>query len=290
MMIDPGFYKALEERLGPVVGIAGSAAIVLYTLGYLSLRFWLRAVGLTPDLGLLNEVYLFEGAALVIFLLTIVPLLLAAALAAGAAVWLVRRIGPVRRGLDALVARVRRASPGWVAVAASLWAVATVQFFLRHVLRYRDLVHDGVPCDPAWLPPVALSRGPAEGLFFGLLLLLPIPTLYAVGRLTPQPAWRPATILLGLVAIVQVVLVPIHYGVLVSQATVPRLLLPDVDDGTRVWELHRSSSHVHLLVQDDGQPPVRRVRVVPVEEWGSVEIEAVDSFYGILTEGRTCGR
>ena len=75
-MIGTGFFKALQEKLGGVAGIAAGAGIVLHLLGYISMRFWLRSVGLRPDLDLLSEAFIFEGASFLLFLLaTAGPLL-----------------------------------------------------------------------------------------------------------------------------------------------------------------------------------------------------------------------
>jgi hypothetical protein len=287
-MIDSEFFKSLEEKFGPVAGIAAAAAIMLHIFGYLSLRFWLRSIGLTPDLGLVGEVYIFEGASMLLFLLTVLPLLVGTALAASALVWLARRLGPLRRGLAAVVTFFRTATAPWAAALGALWALLSVQLFLRHVLSYRDIVHNGVPCDPSWLPQVALTPGPFQAGFFALLLLIPLPTLWAVTWLARHAKWRPAAVLLGLMVIVQVLVIPVHYGVLISHEGLRRLDFQDAEPGTRVWELYRTEENVHLLVVDSATPPTRRLRSMPAEDVGTIDIVAVDGLFEILMEGRTC--
>ena len=216
--------------------------------------------------------------------------------------------------------RFAKLSAVWVAGIGSVWALLSVQVVLHQVLAYRHLVHEGVPCDPAWLREVAYSDGRLERFFFAFLLVIPLPTLWAVARSSQEKALRPITVLLAALALVQILLIPINYGVLVGHAYLPQLVITEsakereleektermkaaddqgataesATDGDsesfsgRMWELYRSEEHVHLLTIDDESPPRKRIRVVPTDELGMTEIVAVDSLYGILTEGQTC--
>ena len=50
--------------------------MILYILGYLSVRFHLTALGIGTDLTIVDERYLFTGARFVIYLVTAIPSLL----------------------------------------------------------------------------------------------------------------------------------------------------------------------------------------------------------------------
>ncbi|MEO1086606.1 MAG: hypothetical protein AAFY88_20420 [Acidobacteriota bacterium] len=288
-MLDKSFYDALQDRLGPVVGIAGGAAIVLHTMGYLSTRFHLRALGLEPDLNLVSEIYIFEGAELVIFLLTLLPYLIAAGfLAVGAAV-VGEKIPGLRKGLENLRTFARGAPPKHAAALGALWGAVTVHFFMRHVLSFQDVVHSGVPCHPPWLSAVALSTGLESDLFFGLLILLPIPTLWTLRRLKDEATWKPAAALIGLVAAVQIILIPVHYGALVANRELPSVSGRQVSTSGQVaWQLFRSSDHTHILMRSPHTGQDFVVRVVPNAEFSTFNVESVDRLYPILTQDRAC--
>lgn len=239
-------WATVEEKLRAVGALLAVAAVALNTGGYLSLRFRIRALGIDPNLDLISEVYLFEGAYLLIFLLITLPTLFLPLLVAWPVVTLLRRHGGIRDGLDGLVGRIRNAKPGTVAFLGGTWALVTVMFFLRHALGYRDMLYDGITCDPPWMPAVALSGVGGLTAFFALLLLLPVPTFWATRRLWRLRApWRQVAALLAFVSLVQLLLIPIHFGLIATQDAVPHVVAgKDLDpdgrgDRFKVWEVVR---------------------------------------------------
>src|SRR5437867_13076463 len=77
-------------------------SFVLYVLGYLALRFHLTAIGVSTDLAVLDERYLFTGARFLVYLVSAVPILVLVALPAIAVGWALSRAlpAPARVGVS----------------------------------------------------------------------------------------------------------------------------------------------------------------------------------------------
>ena len=73
----------------------------VYVLGYLAIRFQLTALGMGTDLELLDERYFFEGAKFLVYLVATIPVVVLCGLPIVAFAWLMMRLIPAGRVLEA---------------------------------------------------------------------------------------------------------------------------------------------------------------------------------------------
>lgn len=284
----------LEAQLRTVAAAFAVGAVVLQASGYLALRFRIRALGIEPEVSILNEQVLFEGAYLLVFLLTVLPVLLTALALLALPFWALSRIPAIRRSFENLASHVLT-TPRTLALLAGLWGVATVQLMLRKVLHYHDLLFRDLPCQPWWLRRQALAEGSDVlhvDAFFALLMLLPIPTLWAARRLWNTPGWRVIAVKLAALALVQILLIPIHFGVLVRGGDVPRIAAVEGDQhaapGDRTWVIFRTAETKHFLVRPGDGGSDRILEVQGSEGSSQIEVLAFDRLYQVLAERQVC--
>lgn len=267
----------------------GTSTGLLHAIGYVSLRFRLRALGVEMDHGMLDERFLFEGARCLLQLLTTVPLLLllaSPAVVSGALLRRVRGLGPV---IDGAFARVTGASAHWLLVVGVAWAVLAVQFVMRHVIHFQNLLLDPVPCDPPWLRAVMLDdSGRLAPFYFVALLALLAPTAFAFLRL-PKTGWVAARGLLGLLLFVQVLLLPVHFGIVGAAAPLARLAeVPGEPTTSRVWQAFATDDSAVFLIERPGPPAERRLVSLKTEGLERLEVAGREAVLS-RAEGH-CGR
>jgi hypothetical protein len=237
----------LSERIKALGGdwtkytVVGS--FLLYVVGYLALRFHLTAIGIGTDLAVLDERYLFAGARFLVYLVSAVPNIVLLALPGAVMAW----------GLYKLLPEATRASVGgWVmqpprlAVFGIVFAVLMIQFVMRQCFVFGDLLlARDLPAEPAWLVTLLLDDR-LMPLYFSLLVAacaVPLAILWALRNGEAQGGLAAfARGLLAFLAAVQVLLLPINYGVLIADKTLPRVAalgdkpLADGEDAWLVWE------------------------------------------------------
>lgn len=290
----------VEEKVEtPLTGWAANLAMalgtgtgVLHAIGYVSLRFRLRALGVELDHGMIDERFLFEGARCLLQLLTTVPLLVLLAspvLVLGALLRRARGIGPA---IESLLARVTGMPPRWLVVGGVAWAVVAVQFVMHHVIHFQNLLLDPVPCDPPWLRSVMLDgSGRLAPFYFVALLALLTPTAFAFLRL-PKNGWGPARGLLGLLLFIQVLLLPVHFGIVGAAAPLARLAaLPGEPATSRVWQAFATDDSAVFLIERPGPPPERRLVALKSEELERLEVVGRElPLAGLAGGAGHCGR
>lgn len=240
-------------------GTAALATVVVYALGYLSLRSHYTAFGIDVDLGVLDDRYLFAGARFLVFTLVnlaslVVPLLLLAV------VWhTVRRAG----------APPALSAPSWLAgglrlVLLGLLALASVTF--AQVLLVNNLLLGQRFPSRAWLADQLvcwLATGPSAPylvLTFKLLLLVTGLTIAWAWReeRQPSPARRGLAILLWLLAALELVQLPIYHGIFFADTIVRRLTGAPAGIGGLdgdVWLVYRGKENAMLFGHDPGRQP-----------------------------------
>lgn len=301
----------LTQRIGErVKALAGSwpnyatlGGVVLYLLGYLTLRFHLTALGAGFDTTVVDERYLFTGARFVVYLVSLVPNVVLLALILGALIWLPARLLPtrLRQGLAARNARV----VAWVADSQRLaligiaFAVFMIQFWMRDCFELSDLLlRERLPDDnrpAAWL---ALDYGGRMDLYFTWLVagcLISGIVLLAVLRQSADGGSEGAGVLrplLGFLVAVQFLLLPVNYGYLVVDKNLPRVASLDgvapLAAGTRAWLVWEGKDGVtFLLRKDDG---ARNLVFVKRDEVKRVDIVANDPIVHTLYSSSGAGR
>ena len=234
-------------------GYAVLGSALLYVAGYLALRFHLTVIGVGTDLTVLDERYLFTGARFLVYLVAAIPalLLLAAPFLLLAAVG--RRLLPVgaRARLDAW-----RPNPRRLTIAGIVLAVVMIQFVMRQCFALSNLLlADTLPQEPAWLVSLLLAEWLVP-LYFSAIVaatLLSVALFVAVRHAAVAAALRG---LLLFLAAVQLLLLPINYGVLVIDKSLPRVTAlgtTPLQDGEEAWLVWETDEGMTFLLRDQAR-------------------------------------
>ena len=285
---------ALGERatsLGAAsTGYAVLGSALLYVAGYLALRFHLTVIGVGTDLTVLDERYLFTGARFLVYLVAAIPalLLLASPLLLLAAVG--RRLLPAatRARVDAW-----RPNPRHLTIAGIVLAVVMIQFVMRQCFALSNLLlAETLPQDPAWLVGLLLTDWLVP-LYFSAIVavsLLSVALFVTVRHAAAVPVALRGLLLF--LAAVQLLLLPINYGVLVIDKSLPRVAAlgtTPLHDGEEAWLVWETDEGMTFLVRDEAQ---RRKSLVwlPRSEITRTEIVAFDPIFPTLfTRAHTGG-
>ena len=248
------------------------ASSLLYVVGYLTIRFHLTAIGIGTDLSVLDERYLFAGARFLVYLVLSISNSVLVALPGLLLAWALWRLCPC-----ALRARIH--------VLGILFAVGMIQFVMRQCFFLTNLLLAEVSPDaPGWLV-FLLVHELWMPLYFGSLVMACGPSLLMVWVLwaTPFPPglWTAARLLLiGLVA-VQILLLPINYGVLILDKVMPRVAslgatpLTAGEQAWLVWEGRDGSTFLVQGRQQQGSVPAQR-RLVTLARADVKRLEILD--------------
>lgn len=277
-------FKALAGNWAQVT-LVGS--FVLYLLGYVALRFHLTTVGVATDLAVLDERYLFTGARFVVYLVSAVPsIVLVALLPALLLAWL----------WHALPIAWRARTGGWLmhpprlALAGIVFAVAAIQFVMRQCFLFNDLLlAQRLPAEPAWLIAV-LHQESLKAPYFSLLVAACLVSLACwwllLGLAQPSAVVRHARALLAFLAAVQVLLLPVNYGVLIADKSLARLVAAgarELQPGETAWLVWEGKEGVTFLLRSaDGQR--RSLLTQPRAQALSIEVLGFDAIIPTLFE------
>lgn len=295
------------------ISLAALSSFLVYLFGYLSLRFHLTAFGITAEAGVLDERYLFAGSRFLIYLFTAVPIVVLLGLLATALGWLLfyllylpYRLLPaaLRERISAyVVQRWQRLWHGWfsateLALAGIVLSVALIQFVMRRCLVFSNLlVRESLP-EPVWLQSLLLDRSDGlRSLFFaglvagvgasgGLLFLALTRATQTVG------SYLLITLLVFLIT-VQVLLLPVNHGILITDLTVPRVASVFFSDGKanlldsdqEIWQVWEGQESLTFLVRDKRDGAERRTLLtLPRKEVVRIEISRFEPILGLLFE------
>lgn len=212
-------------------------SFALYVLGYLSLRFHLTALGIGTDLPVLDERYLFSGAKFLVYLVSSVPTVVLLLLLLAAMLYLPYRILLPRsirlRLTNAVAAKFAgftqaesRASR--LAFLGILLSVLLIQLVMRQCFFLGNLLVAEHLSGPHWLQFLILDKIVGlRGLYFagligGVALTGTLLWSARVARVTTSQG----SFFVGILAFlcgVQVLLLPVNYGVLIVDKTLPKV-------------------------------------------------------------------
>lgn len=284
----------LLRDLGASVSALGSnwtkysvlGSFLLYVFGYLAVRFHLTAIGVGTDLAVLDERYLFAGARFLVYLVSSVPSLLLILLPPALLLYALSKWRPtIARAVAALPQRRPAALAGWGIVVA----VVMIQFVMRQCFLLSDLLlARSLPTDPAWLIGLVFSDQWVP-LYFAWLVLMcafSVGILLLIRHAQPIGLVGVSRALLAFLVVVQILLLPVNYGILVMDRALPRVLavgeepLGDRDVAWLVWE---GNDGVTFLVRRENQPRV--LLTLPRADVKRMEIVAFDPIVPTLFGG-----
>jgi hypothetical protein len=285
-------FEKLPEKLGNIAGkwtaYAAFGSFLLYSIGYLTLRFQLSTFGLAVDLDLFDEKYLFAGCRFLVFLIASLPNILIILLVPAAIVYLPYRLirAPVKD-------RVRQRVTNWCAKPYNLPALGIVisvlfiQFVMRKCFGLGNLLLQKHLPD-GWISSVLLASSGKLALYFsgivaGTLLTAIIAWQAVLRRDSTRPGARSLVATLVFLAVTEFLLLPVNYGVLISTQQLPQVLEPagaaKLLDGQRAWIVWDNKENLTYFMY--GPSDQRLLLTVPRKD-SAIGIVAYDDIFCVL--------
>lgn len=281
--INKGAIEFFEEYAGRWVTYSALASFLLYGLGYLVTRFELTMLGVTLNLDVLEERYLFAGARFLVYLLASIPSLLLLLSVPVAILWMIARWLPRRVRASAASFRANT-----FYVVGIVFAVALIQLVARQCFVFNNLLLARSLPGPTWLQAVLLDDQDqiAPFYFAGLVLAMAITAaLLIVGnRRSTKENWsRFLAALLSVLLAIQALLLPINYSILITHKTFPQItgLPPNV--AAKAWLIWENKEVVTLFVLRSNSLDDRAIVTVEAKQtYGSSRIVSYDPVLQIL--------
>jgi hypothetical protein len=263
-------------------------SFLLYVVGYLTLRFHLTALGVGTDLAVLDERYLFTGARFVVYLVSAVPIVVLLALVVLGAIYVPFRLLPKSARASLCAPRMMRAHPVRLTVAGIILSMLMIQVVMRQCFFYSNLLlAESLPAKPSWLARLMYNDGLMSLFFSGLMAgtLIPAAILFNLYRSSDER--RSLKLLRGLLAFlvaVQVLLLPVNYGVLIMDKSLARVTsvgAERVSEGQQAWLVWEGKDGVTYF-QRKSEGNVRSLITLPRADVKQTEITGYDPIVPVL--------
>ena len=240
-------------------------SFLLYFLGYLVLRFQLSTWGVATDLAVLDERYFFAGARFLVYLVSSAVSVLLLASPLFLIWWLLNkslRFQSWRKSLN-------------YAVAGVAFAVLFVQLVERKCFQMMKglLVRQQLEGDD-WVKAILLDGSAKyESLFFAILIMGVAFSGWLLLQARLNPTRRPVAegLLIFLLA-VEILLLPVNYGIIVSTRELPRVSQFAPAEAWLVWE--GKDKTTFLLLEKE-----RKLVSIPNAEVKKLEITGMDQIF-----------
>ncbi|MEM1182186.1 MAG: hypothetical protein AAGM22_27810 [Acidobacteriota bacterium] len=292
-----------RQRHGDLHQLAKTAAIVaallslfFHSLGYLSMRFRFEAFGLNPEFSVISETFLFEGAKLMLFLLSLLPPFFFVTAPITIPLLILGAIPAVRdrceQALRGLNRRANALPTSLVAAAGLVWATVVLRTVGPPIMSLKSLIFTGLPCEPLWVRQVAIERSPeTTSLIFGALVLTLVPTLWCAARLFRQGGgWRGLGAILAGLALAHGMLFPTLFGVLVAPESINRIHgFEGIDDHREVWLAASDEDHHWFLILDAEGTADPTLLIRRRDETQDLNVVEQRPLYVLLDGDRSCG-
>lgn len=332
MDLSQDFLERVKAMVGSWPSYAALGTFILYFFGYLSLRFHLTAFGAGTDLGILDERYLFAGAKFLVYIITTIPIVLLLALLLTVFVLAIvsllrlpyRRLSSdARMKLGRLINSDRLefcvSSPSVLSITGIVVSLVLIQFVMRQCFLLSNLLLAERLNEPDWigsfftdeglLRSILLNDGGSlsQALYFGAMIagvgvtialfLFALKCRKQILKQQSSEAQRvgPALLLalLGFLTAVQILLLPVNYGILVMDKVVPRVTdlggKEPLQKGQRAWLVWESNESVTYLVHGSEQnSDQRKLVTLSKGELKRTEIIRYDSILRCLFVEQGC--
>ena len=274
-------------------------SFALYLLGYLALRFHLTVLGIGTDLVVLDERYLFAGAKFLVYLVMSVPIVVLVALVLGTPMYLLGRLwlGPLRTEAGDVSASWQRLGgwwsvPGRASLIGIVVAVVLIQFVMRQCFLFSNLLLEQELPPPVGLQAVLLdtSGGLASLYMAGLLLGIALTggLCWVARRGIGHTRWSRCLVrLLAFLVAVQLLLLPVNYGILIVDKTMPRVVdlgnQEPLEESQQAWLIWEGKDGVTYLVRNQtGGQHARQLITLPREAIKRIALTAYDPILRLL--------
>jgi hypothetical protein len=272
---------------------------LLYVFGYLSLRFHLSMLGIATDYNFISEHYLFAGARFLVFLVvSTIPVMILIVLiimgCGGVLFGLVSRL-PHRwtpSVKNHCVNFEKRFQERWnrplpLALGGILWATLVIQIFMCKVFLLSSLpLATVLPNDPIlsyilidqeriWFYMLGISA--ATFMTIAIFFLLNKHSLQTL----PEKFFRD---LLGFLALIQFVMLPINHGILVADKLIPYVTETGsnlLQENEEAWFLWEGNNYTTFLINHK-KTYHRRLVSVPRKDIVKLTVTHYDNLFQIV--------
>jgi hypothetical protein len=178
-------------------------------------------------------------------------------------------------------------APDRLAFTGIILAVAIIQFIMRQALLFANLLLAERLPQPEWLQKILLTENEAYPQLFFCALLSGV--MMSAGFLFSAWSAKEKTVVsgfltgvLGFLICVQLLFLPINYGILISSKTIPRVVcIGDKDSGTEgreAWLAWEGNEGATFLVRNGQSPKQSRSLVtIPRKDVKRIEITGYDN-------------
>jgi hypothetical protein len=286
------FVDRVKAIGGSWTAYTAVGSFVLYVLGYLALRFHLTALGIGADLAVLDERYLFTGARFLVYLAASATSAVLFGLLLLMMLYMPYRLVPAakRKRLSGAPSTLAASHPGWLLLAGIVFSVAMIQFVMRDCFELSNLLlREKLPESrfSDWL--LREDEGRIALFFAGLVAACAVPAalLLALRSQVLSPGIAVLRNLLFALFAIQLLLLPINYGYLVLDTTLPRVASLDgvkpLPQSSTAWLVWEGKDGVTFLVRArEGDKIMKSLLTLPRSEAKRVEIRAYDRIYAAL--------
>ncbi|HEX7635590.1 MAG TPA: hypothetical protein VF427_09970, partial [Noviherbaspirillum sp.] len=267
------------------------SSFLLYVFGYLTLRFHLTALGIATDLAVLDERYLFAGAWFLVVLVTTIPKVGLMTLFVMAAAWVPHRLLPIepQRRIAAWLMQ-----PARLAAFGLMFSLIVIQSMMSQCFLFSNLLlGPELPANPPWLRRWLLDQNDRPVWFyFDAMVAACVLTLAVLWALRGQALFGTTKIiraLLVFLAGVQVLMLPVNYGWLIADKSLPRVTAvgdKPLGAGEQAWLVWEGKEGVTYLLRDGKR---RALLTVPHSEVKHIEIIGFDKILPVLYEASPAG-
>lgn len=294
-------FERLKDSANSLMLNTSLISMILYILGYLSIRFHLTALGIGTDLTIVDERYLFTGARFVIFLVSTIPSLILLFILVASVFYLPIFILPksLKQPLTTWLSKCWIAIKSWwslhdrLLIAAIILAVFEIQFVMRQSFFISNLlVASDFTRIPEFLRLLMLQENShLLPLFFMLMTGFWVLSciFYASNLKNIENTTSTGTLrgVLGFLIVVQFLMLPVNYGTLYVDKSMPKVTnlgskheFAVGENAWLVWEGSKSNSY---LVWNKAKK-TRVLVSIPKSDIKSVSIEAYDPLLSMILQ------
>lgn len=288
----------VKEIGGGWSSYAALGSFTLYLMGYLSLRFHLTAIGIGADMAILDERYLFAGARFMVYFASAIPSMILLVLALAVLIYLPYRLFPegIRTRLRGAAGSLLDKLWAWWSVSNRLvltgivFSVLIIQLVMRQCFFFSNLLLAKHLPEPAWLSSLLLdSSGFIEFYFMGLIAATAVTAFIFLVVRSRELQTTFSHFLSGLLAFlvcVQILLLPINYGILIADKEMPRVS-QNFGKGQEAWLVWEGKEGVTFLVR--GVKDDKKLVTLLRKDLKEIKILGYDSIFQVLFQkGEGC--
>jgi len=293
----------LDKKWAPLITMG---SVVLYFFGYLTLRFHLCSMNVTSDYQFIDERYLFAGVNFFLYLFLSIPIVV---LLIFILICIVYIFCASNKILLKIIAKLLPKNAQFYIQAKwensvsylfgplpllctiILLTFLFIQIVMRKVLLIKNisflnsLPDDGLSGNLIHL--MMNSQNSSNNYFMGLIIVtgLTMTSWFYFKQIQfTQIKLKILHIFLGILILIQIILLPVSYGILINEKELPRisknnfLPLKTTENAWLIWE---GNKYMNFLVKDS-QTNQTKVLTVPRDTIKQLSVEGTDCVFGLV--------